>query len=152
MNKFIRLIAILVAAVGFSQASVAAEHGTAEEATAMVKKAVTFYKKNGKEKSLAEFNNPTGQFRAGDLYIFVYDGVGNNLAHNNPKMVGKNLVEMRDVDGKYLIKELIALGNSKAGSGWVEYKWPNPVTKAVEAKKTYVEKADDLYIMCGVYL
>ena len=70
----------------------------------------------------------------------MYDGQGNNLAHNNPKMVGKNLLDMRDVDGKYLIRDLIALGNSPSGTGWVEYKWPNPLTKIVEAKKTYVEK------------
>lgn len=150
MKTFWRLIALTCLSLGLIQSAPAVERSSADEAVAMVKRAVAYYKKNGREKALAEYNNPAGAFRSGDLYIFVYDAQGNNLAHNNPKMVGKNLIDMRDVDGKYLIRDLINLGNS--GSGWVEYKWPNPLTKIVEAKKTYVEKADDLYIMCGVYI
>lgn len=44
----------------------------------------------------------------------------------------------------------IDVANSK-GKGWVDYKWPNPTTKAVEAKSTYIEKTDDLVIGCGIY-
>jgi signal transduction histidine kinase len=151
MHIFWRTALAGIAALCLSTGALAAEKSTPEQAVAMVKKAVAYYKEVGKEKALAEFNNPTGQFRKGDLYLFAYDRAGVSLAHINPKMVGKNLIEMRDVDGKYLNKEFIALGDSKEGRGWLEYKWPNPVTKELDAKKSYVEKVDDIYIICGVY-
>ena len=50
-----------------------------------------------------------------------------------------------------IVKNFIEVGNSKAGNGWVDYKWPNPVTKAVESKATYIEKVGDILIGSGVY-
>ncbi|HJV86261.1 MAG TPA: cache domain-containing protein [Noviherbaspirillum sp.] len=130
----------------------AAERGSADEAMAMVKKAVAYMKDVGKDKAFAEFGNTANtQFHDRDLYIFVYDMHGNNVAHgNNPKMVGKNLLEMKDNDGKYIIKGFIDVTKAK-GKGWVDYKWPNPVTKAVESKSSYVEKVDDLIVGAGIY-
>jgi cytochrome c len=136
-----------------SQGAQAEERGSAAEASALVKKAVAYVKANGKEKAFAEFNNPKGQFVDRNLYIFVYDLKGSSLAignGNSAKMVGKDLSDMRDADGTYIIKGLIAIANAK-GSGWFDYKWPNPVTKAVEAKSSYVEKLDDIMIGCGIY-
>jgi len=144
---------VLTVALGTTAAIAAAsEKGTADEASAMVRKAVTFLKDNGKEKAFVEFGNTSNtQFHDRDLYVFVYDLNGNNLAHgNNPKMVGKNLIEMKDADGKLIIKSFIDVANSKS-KGWVDYKWPNPVTKAVEPKSSYIEKVDGLIIGCGIY-
>ncbi|OEZ54028.1 MULTISPECIES: cache domain-containing protein [unclassified Duganella] len=132
----------------------AAEKGTADEAVAMVKKASEFLKKNGKEKAFAEFNNPKGQFIHKDLYIFAFgaNGDGVELANGaNVKLVGKNVLEMKDADGKFLIKDILALGMSKEGKGWVDYKWPNPSTGTVDGKRTYVERVDDVVIGCGIY-
>jgi len=36
-------------------------------------------------------------------------------------------------------------------NGWVDYKWPNPTTGAIDRKSTYVEKADGIIVGCGVY-
>ncbi|RFP18613.1 MULTISPECIES: cache domain-containing protein [unclassified Duganella] len=132
----------------------AAEKGTADEAVAMVKKAAEFLKKNGKEKAFAEFNNPKGQFIQKDLYIFAFgaNGDGVELANGaNIKLVGKNVLEMKDADGKFLIKDILALGMGKEGKGWVDYKWPNPSTGTVDGKRTYVERVDDVVIGCGIY-
>jgi signal transduction histidine kinase len=118
----------------------------------MVKKAVAYYKEHGREKALVEFNNQKGQFVKDELYLFVYDGKGVNLAHGqNPKMVGKNLLEMRDADGLYLIKKVIEIGDSKAGYGWQKYRWPNSLSHNVEPKQSYTERVDDIYISCGIY-
>lgn len=134
--------------------AVAAEKGTADEAVAMVRKASEFLKKNGKEKALAEFNNPKGQFIQKDLYIFAFgaNGDGVELANGaNLKLVGKNVLEMKDADGKFLIKDILALGMGKEGKGWVDYKWPNPSTGTVDGKRTYVERVEDVVIGCGIY-
>jgi cytochrome c len=130
----------------------AADKGSADEAVAMVKKAAAKIKAEGKEKAFAAFADPANkEFHDRDLYIFVYDLNGVNLTHgNNPKMVGKNLLEMKDREGKPLIREMIDVAKTK-GKGWVDYKWPNPVTQTVESKSSYVEKVDDMLVGSGIY-
>lgn len=154
MKLFFKSLVLMVAALMFSGAASAAERASRDEAVAMVKKAAAFLKENGKEKAFAEFNKPNGSFVDRDLYIFAYsaNGDGINLAHGaNSSLIGKNLLDLRDADGKAIIKTIIEAGNSKAGSGWVDYKWPNPTTKAVEQKTSYVEKVGDVVLGSGVY-
>lgn len=123
---------------------------TPEQAKALVKEAVAFQKANGKEKALAEFSNPKGKFVKGDLYIFAIDYNGVMVAHgNNQKIIGKNMMESKDPDGVFFIKEFIKAG--KQGGGWVDYKWPHPVTKEVKPKTSYLEPVDDVVLGCGVY-
>lgn len=129
----------------------AADKGTASEAVAMVKKGVSYLKVNGRDAALAEFNNPHGKFVDRDLYIFVIDKHGTTLANGvNQRLVGKNVMKMMDADGKFFIKTLIEIGEAK-GKGWVDYKWSNQLTQALEAKHTYFEKVDHLYIASGIY-
>lgn len=150
MNTVFKSVAIGLASLAFSAVAMASDKGTADDAMAMVKKGVAFVKANGKEKAFAEFNNPKGQFVDRDLYVMVYDMEGNNKAHgSNPKLIGKNLLEIKDADGKFIVKGLIEMANK--GKGWFDYKWPNNITKAVEAKSTYVEKVDDVLIGVGIY-
>lgn len=154
MNKLLKALAVGVLACMFHgpAAAAAADRGSAEEAVAMVNKAVAYLKENGKEKAFAEFGNTANkEFHDRDLYIYVYDMKGNCVAHgNNAKMVGKNLLDMKDNSGKPIIRGFIDVANTK-GKGWVDYKWPNPVTKAVESKSGYVEKAGDLIVGSGIY-
>ena len=138
--------------LGSSSAALAADKGTADEAVAMVGKAVALIKAEGREKAFAAFSDPANKtFHDRDLYIYVYDLNGVALAHgNNPKMVGKSLIGLKDNEGKPLIKEMVDLAKTK-GKGWVEYQWPNPTTKTVEQKAGYIEKVDDILVGSGVY-
>jgi len=129
----------------------AAEFGTAPEAEAMVKKAIQLIKAEGKVKAFAEISNPKGKFVDRDLYIFVYDIEGKCVAHGfNQKMIGKDLLEMKDPDGKYFVKERIEIAKTK-GNGWQDYKFTDPITKKIEPKSAYVEKLENLIVGCGVY-
>lgn len=129
----------------------ASDKGSADEAIALVKTAVNYVKANDKEKAYAEFNNNKGQFIDRDLYIFVFDMTGKTLAHGtNPRLLGKNMIDLKDADGKYFIKSIIEVANTK-GKGWVDYKWTNPVSKAIEQKSTYIEKVGDVLVACGIY-
>ena len=131
--------------------SVAEEHGTAAQARLLVEKAAEFVKAHGKEKALAEFNNPKGQFVKGDLYIGAWDLNGKILSHPmNPKMVGVNGLNVPDAEGKLFRKEGIELVKAK-GSGWIDYKYKNPVTNQIEQKTSYVKKVDDMVLLCGAY-
>ena len=71
----------------------AAERGTAEEAQALVEKAIARYKEVGAEKTFAEINTPGGPFVDRDLYVFVVGPDGKIIAHGGDKgRVGKNIV------------------------------------------------------------
>src|SRR5882672_3542990 len=100
---FAFIAALMLAASGaFAQGET---RGTVADAESMVKKSIVYYKKHGREKSLAEFNRNPGPFVDRDIYVTVYNMKGDTLAHINPKMVGKNMMDLRDADGKYHIRE-----------------------------------------------
>jgi cytochrome c len=112
---------------------------------------VTYLKTQGKDKAFNEFCNTQGQFRKGELYIFVLDMKADILAHGSKrKMIGKGSFDLTDPDGKYFLKEIVDVAKSKE-SGWVNYKWTNPVTKKVEQKTTYFQKVDDVILCSGAY-
>jgi signal transduction histidine kinase len=129
----------------------AGDHGTAPEAEAMVHKAIAYIKANGEQKSYEEFTNGK-TFKDRDLYIIVYDLNGKNLAQGaNPKLVGKDLIGLKDPDGKPLIQMFVDLAKTK-GKGWVEgYKFLNPLTQKIESKAMYLERVGDTLVGCGIY-
>lgn len=137
--------------MGVHNMAMANENATAAEATAMVKKGVSFIKANGVEKGYAEISNKAGSFKDRDLYLVVYGLDGTVRAHGaNEKMVGKNLIELKDVDGKAFVKERVELAKSK-GTFWQDYKFTNPVSKKIEPKSMYCEKLDDSVVCGGIY-
>lgn len=127
--------------------------GTRAEATAMVDKAIAHIKKAGRDKAFADFNNKSGPFTDRDLYVVVYDVNGKVLSHGaNEKMIGKDLIDLRDVDGKYFVKERVEMMSKGPGTkGWQDYKFMNPVTKAIEPKQMYLVRHEDMIVGCGVY-
>jgi cytochrome c len=152
MSKFLRALVFGMCVLGAVSGASAAERASADEAVAMVKKAIAYMNEHGNEKAFAEFANLSNKdFHDRDLYIFVYDMNGVAVAHgNNPRMVGKDLLQMKDHDGKFLIKEFVRVAKG-SGKGWIDYKWPNPVTKSVEQKSGYIEKVGDLIVGSGIY-
>ena len=129
----------------------AAERGTPEEAKALVEEAVSYLNEHGKDQALAEFNKPESVFVKGDLYVFVYDMNGVVVAHpKNPKLIGRNLLEEPDSQGKLFRKEINDLAKTE-GSGWVDYTYLNPTTKMEESKTTYFQRVGDVIVCCGAY-
>jgi signal transduction histidine kinase len=120
-----------------------------DQARSMVRKAIHFYKSNGKEKVLEAISG--GKFKMGELYVFAYDLEGVLIAHPvNKALIGKNLSDVPDDAGKLFRKEILEKAKA-SGSGWVDYKYKNPKTDKVEDKVTYFKKIDDIIFCCGVY-
>jgi cytochrome c len=151
MRKWVITIVVLLS-LGFGTGIVsAAENGTKDEAVAMVKKAVQLIQADGNEKAFEEFSNPAGKFVDRDLYIAVYDMTGKCVAHGaNPKMIGRDLIDNKDVDGKEFVKERIELMKAQQ-SAWQDYKFRNPVSNQIEQKSMYIERSGDLIVGCGIY-
>jgi len=116
-----------------------------------VDKAIAFYKKAGKSIALAEFSNYKGPFVKDNMYVFVLDLQGIILAHGaNEKYVGEDFSEVKDSSGKKFVQEIINTARAK-NSGWVEYKWHDPVTGDDLMKHVYFEKADEIIVCSGAY-
>ena len=147
----IALIIFFAFIISSSVSLAALGKGTKTEAEALVKKAIAYLKVNGKDKTLEEINKSGGPFDKGDLYVFAYDITATIVAHpKNPKLIGKNLMNIPDNSGIYFRKEIVEIAKSK-GSGWVDYKYTNPETRKLESKTTYLQKFGDLILCCGAY-
>jgi cytochrome c len=143
---------MVVFIVVFFGAALFTHAATLEEAKALGEKAAAYVKANGKDKAIAEFNNPTGPWVKGDLYVVLQDFNGVVLANGgNTGLVGQNHLGLKDPDGKYFVKESVEI--AKKGSGWLSYSWVNPVTKKVQPKKSWIKRIDgmDIYTNCGVF-
>lgn len=136
-------------AMGFVCSPALAEgQATKDEAMAMVGKAVAHFKKVGADKAFTDFSDKQGAFVDRDLYIVAYDMAGKCVAHGaNAKLIGKDLIDAEDVDGKLYIKERIDMAKTKPAF-WQDYKFTNPVSKMVEPKQMYCEVAGG-YALCG---
>jgi signal transduction histidine kinase len=127
---------------------------TKQEAMGMVEKAMAHVEQVGLEQALADFkrteDNP---FRYRELYVFVYDYQGNNLANSAPlKLPNTNLMDYRSPDGKLVVQEMVEMTKTYGG-GAFEYDWVNPETDQVQSKISYFKKIPDHegFIGCGYY-
>jgi len=147
------LAAVLALAMGMPASAQEKSKGTAAEATAMVDKAIAHIKKVGREKAFADFDNKSGPFTDRDLYVVVYDMKGKVLAHgSNEKMIGKEVIDLRDNDGKYFVRERVEMmSKGPEAKGWQDYKFMNPVSRAIEPKSMYLHRFEDLIVGCGIY-
>jgi methyl-accepting chemotaxis protein len=125
-----------------------------EKAKALATKAVAHAKLVGTDQAIIDWNeNKSGEWMYGELYIFCVDTKGNTLVNlGNSKLVGKNVLELKDSKGKAFIKEFITIATSKTGEGVCQYYWSNPKTKRIDPKLSYVRAIDkNTFIGIGVY-
>jgi len=131
--------------------AVAGEFATKDEAVAMVKSAVAFIKEQGPGNAYPEITKRTGKFVDRDLYVVVYGLDGKVLAHGgNAKLVGKELIDAQDVDGKFFVKERVELARQQS-EFWQDYKFVNPTTKKVEPKQMYCQRLEETAVCGGIY-
>lgn len=147
---FILLAGLFCFAVTAAKAD-ESESGTREEAIAMVKRVQDKFRSDGPQATFAAVSDKSvKEFHDRDLYPFIYDLNGVNVAHGaRPALIGKNLISLKDQDGKYLIREMIDLAESK-GNGWINYKWPHPITNRIEDKISYIERMGEYFVGVGV--
>jgi signal transduction histidine kinase len=151
MVRALAAISLLALMMFVSPAS-AAEFGTKDEAVAMVKRVQEQFKKDGAAATFKAVSNKSVKaFHDRDLYPFIYDMEGTCVAHGaRPALIGKNLIGLKDQDGKYLIREMINIANGPH-NGWVNYKWPNPLNDKIEDKSSYIEKMGNYFVGVGIY-
>ena len=137
---------------GLTSIVYATEFGTAEEAQALVKKAVAHIKSSGPEKAYADFTAKNKDFIDRDLYIVVISPKGTVLAHGaNDKIVGKDMLDVKDLDGKAFNHEIVEKAKTPNNSYSVDFKFMDPVTKKVLPKTLFCESVDETAVCAGIY-
>lgn len=152
MIKMIRAFLVLVAITLFGTMATA-QKIPISKAEALVDKALAHIKAKGAEAAYADFNKPDGGFMDGELYIYAYDLKGNCLALGvNPKLVGKNLWDIKSSNGVYQIQELSSQIKAK-DVAHVEAEFTNPETKKVQPKILIAKRipGTDAFVGSGVY-
>ncbi|MDO9523590.1 MAG: cache domain-containing protein [Methanocorpusculum sp.] len=126
---------------------------TQEELKAFVSNAYIYANTEGKEKAIAAFNDPNGEFIDGELYIFAGDMNGTILSvPYQPALVGRNAWFTEDANGVKFVQRTIA--RAEQGGGYVLYLYTNPNQDySRELKLSYVLPIDnEWYIGAGMYV
>jgi len=154
MRKFLAVFLGLAGLFGMIATATAEGNHTPDQAKALVQRAAEYLKREGREKALAAFSDPKGEFVDGDLYLVVLDAADGKLtmlAHGaNKALIGKPQIDVKDANGKAFNQETMS-ALSTADEYWVSYAWPNPTTKKIAQKKSFFAKVGDVFIGAGVY-
>jgi len=148
-----KLTATVVAtALTLSCAGALAADPTEKDAIAMAERGAAMVKAKGKEEVMKRITSKDPEFVQGSLYIDMRDvKTGIVLAHPyNPSIVGKDLTDVPDANGKKYRREIIELAAAK-GKGWVDYQYKNPTTGKIEPKTTYILLVDGVVLEAGLY-
>ena len=149
-----KLLATATAALclGFAFTPALATEPTANDAIAMAERGVAFVKAKGKDEMIKRISAKDPDFCQGELYLGMRDvKSGVMLAHPyNASIVGKDLTDVPDANGKKYRREIIDVAAAK-GKGWVDYQYKNPKSGKIEPKTTYVLKVDDVVLEAGIY-
>jgi methyl-accepting chemotaxis protein len=137
---------------GLSQAvaSFRLQQGTAEEAMALVARALEMREAVSGESFVRNLTEVSHGFHDRDMYVFALDRNGSYRAFGGkPEKVGSRVQDIAGVDGQALLDAIVA--QAEAGPGWVEYDIVNPLSGGIQTKMSYVQQVDRLYVGCGVY-
>ena len=136
-----------------------AESATKEECIAKCEEAAQLITEKGMDAAFQRLQKKDGKFVWKDSYVYVMDFTGTHLTHPlRPDSVGKNFLEAKLPDGRYLVKELIEIAKTK-GEGWIEYMYPKPEELAkpkpwkLSKKLAYVYRipGKELFVSAGVF-
>jgi signal transduction histidine kinase len=154
MNRAFMVVGIGLLVMAFAAAAFAQEKATKEEVVAKLNDAIKMVQEKGMEETIKAVGDPKSQFTWKDSYVFAVDFEKQMVvAHpEKPALVGKNLMGLKDVDGKMFFAEFINTAKDK-GEGWVAYKWPKPGAQDPSSKETYVLKVPNttIFVAAGVY-
>jgi cytochrome c len=136
----------------FAAGAAYANEPTEKDAIAMAERGAALIKKMGLDEFKKRLRAKDPDFVQGSLYVDVRDiKTGIVLEHPiNPSIVGKDLVDVPDANGKKYRREIIELAAAK-GSGWVDYMYKNPTSGKLEPKTTYILRVGDAVLEAGIY-
>lgn len=113
------------------------QHQETRELVDLVKGATELVRTKG-EAAFNDFQVSGSRWRQGDTYVFVLDPQGTMLVHPDPGMEGRNELELKDVNGRPIIRGLLSAVSANKAEGWYHYQWPVPGGILPRWKSSYV--------------
>ncbi len=131
------------------------EHQATRDLVDFVNRAAELVGKEGAA-ACAVFKQQGGEWFEGERYIFLLDMQGQALCHPNSSLQGRDLGDLRDPDGRPILKLMMQQLERGAGDGWIHYLWPRPGKTILTWKTTYVRETtapggDALVVGGGAY-
>lgn len=127
------------------------EHGTPDEARAMLQKAVEHYNSVGRDRALADFTGRVAPFFDRDLYVVCIGSDHIETANGGfPQYVGTSADLVTDVNGTPLGKATWDAASTTAVNS-IHYQWTDPVTGQTEPKTLFFQKVGTDVCGVGVY-
>jgi TRAP-type uncharacterized transport system substrate-binding protein len=148
-------LAAFVFGISFVATSVppvcAAEFGSRDEAVAMVRRVQEKFRKDGPDATFKVINNRA--FVDRDLFPWVYRlSDGTNMANALfPAVRGKQLIDLKDQDGKFIVQEWIRIATAPPYHGWSNYRWLNPVTNTDDDNAAWIERMGEYLVGVGIH-
>ena len=108
----------------------------------LVEDAATLMERKGTA-AFAEFRKKGSRWFTDQYFLFVYDRAGTNTFHPTiPELVGKNLMDLRDMHGKPLIRFItdVCRNPQRDAHAWVFYLWQEKNEFEPKWKSAYVRK------------
>jgi signal transduction histidine kinase len=142
-KRLILPTALLLQAAYVNAQSDAAKLGRLEPETralvALVNDAADLVRADG-ERAFADLRIDGSRWRQGETYIFVLERDGDMLVHPDPALEGKNQLDLKDINGKPIIRGLIGAATTLPSKpeGWYHYEWPVPGAILPRWKSSYV--------------
>lgn len=127
--------------------------GTADEAQAMVEKALGRIAEVGWSRAVSDFNQRHSDYVDRDLYLFGLNREGDFLVMSkHPEWVGKNIDDIPAIQAEVATEFLEKVGVMLTqGKGWVEYDAPIISEQQAGRKTGYIVAIDEeTFIGCGV--
>ncbi|MGN6804022.1 MAG: cache domain-containing protein, partial [Ginsengibacter sp.] len=145
-NSFLLVLGIILSLAGKSQSPANNYFSTSNPTYESIPGLVTLVRQAGElirtkgEDAFPGFRIEGSRWRRGENYIFVLDKEGNMLVHPDPAMEGKNQLELKDINGKPIIRGLIGTVTtfSDKTEGWYHYEWNVPGGLLPRWKSSYV--------------
>jgi len=112
-----------------------------KDLVSFVNRAVDLIEKQGEE-AFPQFRIKGSEWVHGDLYIFIWGLDGMRYVY--PPDIsgeGKNMLDLKDINGKPIGKLFVKAVSGKTGEGWVHYQWPKPNSEIPIWKSTFLKKA-----------
>ena len=137
------LVTILTANVWAGQA-------TQDEVVLKCKEAAKLIQEKGIDAGIQSIGSKEGPYVWKDTYVFLMDMDGKMLAHPmSPQLTKeKDLLSVKNTDGKLIFTEFVKLANAK-GDGWFDYMWPKPGQEKPAEKSTYIYRVPGTQYIVG---
>ena len=142
-----RVLAMRHNGLVFSSGHLVFRENVAEATMDYVNRATALYDKRGLDATVAYYNSQ--ESLEGNFYLFLIGADDIYVAHPIfPHLIGTDIKDVVGSDGQELGKEI---AEATEEGIWVEYLWPNPITRVEEEKTTWAIRHDGLIFASGYY-